>query len=90
MSGKGSRPSLTAAALERLVSEETQERHHDRRHPAAAAATAGLTLAARAILHAVEDIEQSHVCLLYAPTSIRSVVVTKRLQAYRPDFANAP
>ena len=29
--------------------------------------TAGLTLAARTILHAIEDIEQSHVFLLNAP-----------------------
>jgi len=35
--------------------------------PAAAAATAGLRLAAWAILHALDDIEQSHVCLLNVP-----------------------
>src|ERR1700730_11935268 len=72
--------SLTAAALERLVSEETQERHHDPRHPAAAAATAGLRLAAWAVLHALDDIAQSHVCLLNAAL-ILSVAVTKHLQA---------
>src|SRR4030081_1074375 len=50
--------------LERLVSEEPQQRHREGRHPAAAAATVGLTPAAGAILHAIEDIEQSHMCLL--------------------------
>jgi hypothetical protein len=49
--------SLIAAALERLVCEETQERHHDPRRPAAAAASAGLTLAAWAIFHTLDDIK---------------------------------
>jgi hypothetical protein len=49
--------SLIAAALERLVCEETQERHHDPRPPAAAAASAGLTLAAWAIFHTLDDIK---------------------------------
>jgi hypothetical protein len=67
---------LTASAFERLVSEETQERHHDRRHSASftttAINTAGLALAPRAILHAIEDIEQSHVFIpLRPPPSAR-------------------
>jgi transposase len=59
---------LTAAqALERLVGEHAQDRHREGRHPAAggaAAAAAGCALAARAGLHAVENIEKSHVFLL--------------------------
>src|SRR6516162_835298 len=54
---------LAAPALEPLVGEEPQQRHHDRRHTAAASA-AGLALAARAIHHTGKDIRQSHVCLL--------------------------
>jgi hypothetical protein len=55
---------VTTASLERLVGEQSEQCHHHRRHSAATAAGARLTLAARAILHATEDIEQSHVGLL--------------------------
>src|SRR5207344_2612496 len=51
------------SALEGLVSEETKERRHDWRHPASLTTTriaAGLALAARTILHAIEDIKKSH------------------------------
>jgi hypothetical protein len=48
--------SLIAAAFKNFVSEEGQERHHNSRHSAATAAAAGPTLAARAILHALDDI----------------------------------
>src|SRR6516165_5603390 len=54
---------LATPALARLVGEEPQQRHHDRRH-AAATAAAGLALAARAIHHTSKNIRQSHVCLL--------------------------
>ena len=46
---------LTAANWCVLLSKQCQERHHNSRHPAAAA-TAGLTLATRAILHALDNI----------------------------------
>jgi hypothetical protein len=49
-----------ATAFECLVGKKAQERHRDRRHPAAAPAAAGLALAARAVLHAGEDILQAH------------------------------
>ncbi len=77
---------LTAAALERLVSEESHERHEDSGDSAAPAATTGQTLAPRAIPHALDDIAQSHAASRMPPPSILFVVVTNRLQAYRPAF----
>src|SRR5262245_6758974 len=58
------RRSLTAAALERLVGKEPEQRHHERRHAAAPTAAARLALAARAIHHTGKNILQSHLCLL--------------------------
>src|SRR5437588_98848 len=58
------RHSLTAATLERLVGKQAQERHHQRRHAAAATARLRLALPARTVEHAVENITQSHLYLL--------------------------
>src|SRR5947209_856372 len=64
MAGRLSGARGLAAALERLVGKQPEQRHHDRRHSAAAVANARLALSARAILHSIEDVEQSHSCLL--------------------------
>ena len=55
---------VAATPLERLVRKQSKERDDDRRH-AAATAAAGLRLAAGAILHAGENVAQSHVCLRF-------------------------
>jgi hypothetical protein len=47
--------------LDALVGQQRQDRHGDRRH---AAFGIGILLAARAILHAVENVEQTHLRLL--------------------------
>src|SRR6476619_5523077 len=51
---------VAATTLERLVCKQSEERDDDRRH-----AAAGLRLAAGAILHAGENVAQSHVCLQF-------------------------
>src|SRR4051812_48620679 len=53
---------LAAKMLGSLVGQQAEDRHRDRRHPAAAAVRGGR--AARAVLHSVQDIEQAHGSLL--------------------------
>src|SRR6185503_9569690 len=57
---------LKPAALDRLVGEHAEQSHHPWRHAAAAAAAGrrGLALAARSVLHSVENVHQAHDCLL--------------------------
>jgi len=58
---------LAASSFDCLVGEETKKRHHDRRYPASftnATISVGLVATARTILHAIEDIDQSHILLL--------------------------
>ena len=61
----GSRGLIAAEMLDPLVGKQCQDRHGDRRH----AAACGSRLAARAIAHAVENVEQAHVSLLRADQS---------------------
>jgi hypothetical protein len=53
-----------AEMLERLVGQEPDQRHGERRHAAAAGPVRGVTLSARPILHAVENVHQTHHRLL--------------------------
>src|SRR5262245_3981950 len=59
-SGGGFRAGET---FNRLVGEQTEDRHGDRRHSSAAAIwlSVRVTLTMRSILHPVEDIDQAHV-----------------------------
>jgi hypothetical protein len=50
---------VAAKALDRLVGQQSQQGHGDRRHAAAAQPA----IAARPVLHAVENVEQAHDCL---------------------------
>src|SRR5262249_40221959 len=74
-----------AEALERLVGEQCEHCHRHRRHAAAAAAAGGLRLAARAVLHAGKDIEQSHDVLLILTTWIDPGAATTSASPARPD-----
>ena len=57
-----------AAALERFVRKETEERHCHRRHASATRGAARCALTARTILHAIKNVEQTHIGLLYSPS----------------------
>src|SRR5262249_47228135 len=56
---------VAAEMLEALVGNQRQDRHGDRRH---AALGIGIGLAARAVLHAIENVEQTHRSLLLMPS----------------------